>query len=144
MAKLSIDTSHVFTSGRGEKETVAQALAWASKHAPELEPADLIVYAVRRLRALHKDVARVEKGVLASRLYSPRIDMLDKAPKGLVAAVESIGAVAERLHPEPAPAAKPKPRPMARSGKDETGKLAPAGSIAAKRGAAARRAARKA
>jgi hypothetical protein len=112
MAKLSIDTSHVFTSGRGETETVAAALAWASKHAPELEPADLIVYAVRRLRALSKDNARVDSGKLASRLYSPRLDNVTKVPRALVAAVESIGALAERLHPEPAPVAKPAAKPV--------------------------------
>jgi hypothetical protein len=91
MAKnLSIPTSHTFTTGRGETETVEHALAWLASKGYELTPGDLLVYAVRRLRALSKDNARIGKGVLASRLYSPRL-VGEKVPKALVAAVVNGG-----------------------------------------------------
>lgn len=127
MAKsITINTSHEFTTGRGETETVADALAWVEKYmsgededgestGPAYTPADLIVYAVRRLRALHKDNKRHEKGVLASRLYAPRIDMVEKAPRGVVEAVATLDAIQDKLNggkPEPkkAPAKKPAPK----------------------------------
>lgn len=120
MAKtISINTEHVYTS-RGESETVAEALEWVNKHMteetevgerPSYTPADLIVYAVRRLRALHKDGKRVASGKLASRLYAPRLDLVNtekvKIPAALKAAVESIDAAEAKLNPEPKPAPKP-------------------------------------
>jgi hypothetical protein len=126
---IEINPSHKFTSGRGETETVAEALAWVEKHmsgedgesdGPAYTPGDLIVYAVRRLRALHKDGKRHASGKLATRLYAPRIDALKegtKVPKLLVEAVANLDTVQAALHPEPkAPSkgpAKPKPTPKA-------------------------------
>lgn len=114
MAKhISINLDHAFTS-RGESETVKEALAWVEKHVtsedeegesiPAFTPGDLLVYAVRRLRALHKDAKRYDAGRLASRLYAPRLDNVEHAPKALTVAVASIDAVSERLA-KPAPKA---------------------------------------
>jgi hypothetical protein len=131
MAKsITIQSSHTFTTGRGETETVEQALAWVEKHmggededgestGPSYTPADLIVYAVRRLRALHKDGKRFASGKLAARLYAPRLAEGMTVPKKLVEAVGSIDEVQEKLDeatkPAPKketkkPAAKPAPK----------------------------------
>lgn len=128
MAKtISINTEHVYTS-RGETETVAEALAWVNKYMteetedgegerPSYTPADLIVYAVRRLRALHKDGKRAASGKLASRLYAPRLDLVNtekvKIPAALKAAVESIDAAEAKLNPEPTPKPAKKAAPKA-------------------------------
>jgi hypothetical protein len=120
MAKFTIDTTHKFTTGRGETETVAEALAWAMKHlngedeetgeeTVAYTPADLIVYAVRRLRALNKDGKRHASGKLASRLYAPRLDNVEKAPRGVVEAVATLDAIQEKLNGESKPATKAAP-----------------------------------
>lgn len=92
---LTIPLDHTFTSGRGETETVAAALAWLVANMPESDytPGDLIVYAVRRLRALHSDGKRHASGALAERLYKPRLDNVEKAPRGVVEAVKALGEV---------------------------------------------------
>ncbi len=84
--KITIDMNHTFVSGRGEEESVKDALAWYRDNFEDddgnvpYEPADLLVYAVRRLRALSKDNARHDAGKLARRFYSPRLDNVkDKA-----------------------------------------------------------------
>ena len=132
MAKtISIDPSHVYTS-RGDSMTVREALAWVADNMTDEEgaatysPADLIVYGVRRLMALHKDGKRYGAGKLASRFYAPRLDNLSdkvRAPKPLVTAVAVIHEVAERAHAA-APASKPAPVKTAR--KAPASKPAPA------------------
>lgn len=129
---ITIQTAHQFKSGRGETETVAEALEWIEKHMSTTDeetgeesisytPADLIVYAVRRLRALHKDNKRHDAGKLATRLYAPRLDMIDpekaSVPKALREAVESIDAVQEKLHPTPKAEPKAKKEPKAKAAK---------------------------
>jgi hypothetical protein len=132
MAKsISISVEHEFVSGRGESETVREALAWLNSHmASEDEetgettvpftPGDLIVYAVRRLRALHKDGKRYASGKIASRLYATRLDNVSdkvKVSKKLAGAVETIhevaaanGKPAPKKETKKAPAAKPAPK----------------------------------
>jgi hypothetical protein len=120
MAKtISIDLSHVFTSGRGEEESVKDALRWLADHMSETDeesgeetipftPADLIVYAVRRLRALHKDNKRYGSGKLANRYYAPRLDNVKdgtKVARKLAQGVTLVHEAAER--PAKAPARKP-------------------------------------
>ena len=120
MAKsISISTAHGYIS-KGETETVAKALAWVEKHmsdedeetgettGPAYTPGDLIVYAVRRLRALHKDGKRHAAGKLARRLYAPRLDNVEKAPKALAALVTSVHEAGEKLAPKK-PTRKAKP-----------------------------------
>lgn len=128
---ISISLDHTFESGRGETETVREALTWIAEHMSDEEgnvpftPADLIVYGVRRLRALHKDGKRYGSGKLAARLYSPRLDNLSdkvRPPKKLAAAVETIHEVASEAH-KPAP--KKAPRKSATPVKPEPVKAAP-------------------
>jgi hypothetical protein len=119
MAKtITINVEHAFQS-RGDKETVREALAWLEKNmsgedeetgeeaGPAYEPGDLIVYAVRRLRALHRDGRRHKAGKLAAHLYAPRLDNVQRAPKKLAALVETVHEVGEKLAPK-RPAAKGK------------------------------------
>lgn len=83
----------------------------------ECSPASIIAatdYAVRRKLALHKDTKRHAAGKLASRLYAPRVDMVEKVPRALVAAVESIDAVAEKLAEKPTKPAKNTPKKPAK------------------------------
>lgn len=107
MAKsITINTGHEYKG-----ETVAEALAWVEKNTggedeegndtgPAYSPADLIIYGVRRLRALHKDGKRHASGKLASTLYAPRLDALTKdAPRKLATLVETIHQVGEKLAP---------------------------------------------
>ncbi len=127
MKTIIIDPKHIFTSGRGESESVADALKWYEENMASEEggalysPADLIVYAVRRLRALHKDQARCARGKLASRLYSPRLDPVkdENIPKALTAAVDSIEAVKVAL----APKVEEKPKKVAKV--EKSSKAAP-------------------
>lgn len=110
MAKsISISLAHVYTS-RGEQESVEDALRWLDKNMSSTDeetgeetiaytPADLIVYAVRRLRALHKDGKRHGAGKLASRFYGPRVDKLEKVPAVLARAVEAVDEASDKLHP---------------------------------------------
>lgn len=113
MAKsISISLDHTFTS-KGRATTVAEALAWVEKNTgdtdeetgeetgPAYDPGDLIVYAVNRMRALHKDGKRYRAGKLASRLYAPRLDHVERAPRPLVQAVEAIDAAEEKLATKP-------------------------------------------
>lgn len=119
MAKtISIDLSHEFVSGRGESETVKDALAWYASHMADedgnvpMTAGDLLVYAVRRLRALHKDGNRHAAGKLASRFYAPRLDNLStkvKVPKALAGAVETIHSVGEKTSAPVKPARKAAP-----------------------------------
>lgn len=111
MAKtLSIDLNHTFTSGRGESETVKDALHWINANmSTENEetgeetipftPADLIVYAVRRLRALHKDGKRYSAGKLATRYYAPRLDNVKDGAKVARKLVQGVTLVHEAAEP---------------------------------------------
>jgi hypothetical protein len=145
MAKsITINLDHTYTS-KGRTLSVAEALAWVEKVTSEVDeetgeetgPAydagDLIVYAVNRMRALHKDGKRYRSGKLAARLYAPRLDHVEHAPKPLVQAVEAIDAAEEKLRP---------PERKLRASKDDAKPAA--ASIAAKPATAARKAMRKA
>jgi hypothetical protein len=144
MAKsISINLDHTFTSGRGEEETVRDALKWLEANMSTEDedtgetlvpftPADLVVYAVRRLRALHKDGKRYDAGKLATRYYAPRLDNLSdkvRPPRKLVGAVETIHEVANGDKPKatPKPAAPAKAAPKA-----APAKAAPKAALAAK------------
>jgi hypothetical protein len=114
---ITISLDHTYTS-KGRTMTVAEALAWVEKTTSEVdeetgeetgpayEPGDLICYAVNRMRALHKDGKRYRSGKLATHLYAPRLENVEKAPKPLVQAVEVIDAAEEKLRP-------PEPKPRA-------------------------------
>lgn len=66
----------------------------------ECTPATVLAaldYAARRKMALAKDRTRYEKGKLATRLYRPRVENVEKVPKPLAQAVETIERAAEKL-----------------------------------------------
>jgi hypothetical protein len=105
---ISISLDHAYTS-QGRTMTVGEALVWVIKNTNEsdeeageeggsaYDPGDLIVYAVNRMRALHKDGKRFRSGKLASRLYAPRLSKVEHAPRPLVQAVEAIDATEAKL-----------------------------------------------
>lgn len=136
---VTIRTDHEYES-KGKKITVGEALEWVEKHmvdesedgegegTPKYSPGDLICYAVNRMKALHKDQRRYDKGVLAERRYAPRIDNVENKPRKLAGLVEEVHATAP-AKPKPEKAAKPRKarKPAKRKAAPDTGSAEVAG-----------------
>jgi outer membrane biosynthesis protein TonB len=101
--------------------TVREALKWIEGHSTEGEDGEvevpsveyLLIYAVRRMVALHKDQKRHDSGKLADRRYAPRVDQLERKPPKLAALVEGVHSTQEKkpeakAAPKPAKKATPK------------------------------------
>lgn len=111
--QLDVDKEYKFKKPlHGTSPTsVRAALKWVEDHAGEDEEGNVevpdvewvIIYAVRRMVALHKDEKRYDSGKLAERRYAPRIDNVEKAPRKLHIAVEEVHSTQEKK-----PEAKPK------------------------------------